>query len=114
MLALGIETSCDETAAAVVDGDRRIRSSVVASQLEHHRPFGGVVPEVAARAHLELLQGLVHRALDAGATTVVAVGGDGTWGKCAAAMAEAGADARISRTCGRSRPSHRPRSPLLV
>jgi len=64
MLALGIETSCDETAAAVVDGERRIRSSVVASQLEHHRPFGGVVPEVAARAHLELLQGLVRRALD--------------------------------------------------
>ena len=63
MRALGIETSCDETAAAVVDGDRRILASAVASQLEHHRPFGGVVPEVAARAHLELLQGLVRRAL---------------------------------------------------
>ena len=64
MRALGIETSCDETAAAVVDGDRRILSSIVASQLDRHRPFGGVVPEVAARAHLELLQGLVTRALD--------------------------------------------------
>ena len=63
MRALGIETSCDETAAAVVDGDRRILASAVASQLEPHRPFGGVVPEVAARAHLELLQGLVRRAL---------------------------------------------------
>ena len=64
MRALGIETSCDETAAAVVDGDRRILSSVVASQLDRHRPYGGVVPEVAARAHLELLQGLVSQALD--------------------------------------------------
>ena len=63
MIALGIETSCDETAAAVVDDARRIRASVVASQLERHRPFGGIVPEVAARAHLELLQGLVRRAL---------------------------------------------------
>jgi N6-L-threonylcarbamoyladenine synthase len=64
MRALGIETSCDETAAAVVDGDRRILASVVASQLDRHRLYGGVVPEVAARAHLELLQGLVRRALD--------------------------------------------------
>ncbi|MBM3535149.1 MAG: tRNA (adenosine(37)-N6)-threonylcarbamoyltransferase complex transferase subunit TsaD [Alphaproteobacteria bacterium] len=64
MLALGIETSCDETAAAVVDGDRRILASVVASQLDRHRLYGGIVPEVAARAHLELLQGLVRQALD--------------------------------------------------
>ncbi|MBM3546046.1 MAG: tRNA (adenosine(37)-N6)-threonylcarbamoyltransferase complex transferase subunit TsaD [Alphaproteobacteria bacterium] len=64
MIALGIETSCDETAAAIVDGDRRILSSVVASQLDRHRLYGGVVPEVAARAHLELLQGLVRQALD--------------------------------------------------
>jgi N6-L-threonylcarbamoyladenine synthase len=63
MLALGIETSCDETAAAIVDGDRRILSSVVASQLDRHHLYGGVVPEVAARAHLELLQGLVREAL---------------------------------------------------
>ena len=64
MRALGIETSCDETAAAVVDSGRRILSSVVASQLDRHRLYGGVVPEVAARAHLELLRGLVRRALD--------------------------------------------------
>jgi len=64
MRALGIETSCDETAAAIVDGERRIWSSVIASQLEQHRPYGGVVPEVAARAHLDLLQGLVTQALD--------------------------------------------------
>ncbi|NBB82445.1 MAG: tRNA (adenosine(37)-N6)-threonylcarbamoyltransferase complex transferase subunit TsaD [Alphaproteobacteria bacterium] len=63
MIVLGIETSCDETAAAVVDGDRRIRSSLVLSQLDDHTPYGGVVPEVAARAHLAHLNGLVRRAL---------------------------------------------------
>ena len=60
---LGIETSCDETAAAVVTGERAILSSVVLSQLEDHRQYGGVVPEVAARAHIEHLDGLVERAL---------------------------------------------------
>lgn len=61
---LGIETSCDETAAAVVTGDRRVLSNVVLSQLEEHRPYGGVVPEIAARAHLAHLDGIVARALD--------------------------------------------------
>lgn len=63
-LVLGIETSCDETAAAVVAGDRRILSNVVLSQLEEHRPYGGVVPEIAARAHIDHLDGLIARALD--------------------------------------------------
>jgi len=64
MLILGIETSCDETAAAVVsDAGERIRANLVLSQLAEHRPFGGVVPEVAARAHLEHLDGLIARAL---------------------------------------------------
>ena len=62
-IVLGIETSCDETAAAVVSTDRRILSSVVLSQLEDHRPYGGVVPEVAARAHIEHLDGLIERAM---------------------------------------------------
>ena len=64
MIVLGIETSCDETAAAVVADDRRILSNVVLSQLDDHRPYGGVVPEIAARAHLAHLGGLVRRALD--------------------------------------------------
>lgn len=64
MIVLGIETSCDETAAAVVDGDRRIRANVVLSQTEEHAPFGGVVPEIAARAHLQHLDGIVRRAMD--------------------------------------------------
>ena len=51
-IALGIETSCDDTACAVVDGVGRVLSSVVSSQLEAHRPFGGVVPEIASREHL--------------------------------------------------------------
>ena len=63
MLILGIETSCDETAAAVVDGGRAVRSSVIHSQIEDHRPYGGVVPEIAARAHLETIDGVVRRAL---------------------------------------------------
>ena len=74
MLVLGIETSCDETAAAVVEADPtpgvpmgRIRSNAIYAQLREHRPFGGVVPEIAARAHLERIDGMVARALaDAG------------------------------------------------
>jgi N6-L-threonylcarbamoyladenine synthase len=52
---LGIETSCDETAAAVVDGEGRVLAEAVLSQLAEHAPFGGVVPEIAARAHLRYL-----------------------------------------------------------
>lgn len=69
MLLLGVETSCDETAAAVVADGREVRSNVVGSQAERHRPYGGVVPEIAARAHLELLVPTLDRALvEAGAT----------------------------------------------
>src|SRR3954452_13299 len=51
-LVLGIETSCDDTACAVLDGEGRVLSSVVSSQLAAHRPYGGVVPEIASREHL--------------------------------------------------------------
>ncbi len=64
VLVLGIETSCDETAAAVVAGDKRILSNVVLSQLEEHEPYGGVVPEIAARAHIDHLDGLIAEALE--------------------------------------------------
>ena len=63
MNILGIETSCDETAAAVVTGAREILADLVLSQLDEHRPYGGVVPEIAARSHLEHIDGLVARAL---------------------------------------------------
>ncbi|MBS0476623.1 MAG: tRNA (adenosine(37)-N6)-threonylcarbamoyltransferase complex transferase subunit TsaD, partial [Proteobacteria bacterium] len=68
-LVLGIESSCDETAAALVDGDRRIVAQRIASQDEAHRPYGGVVPEIAARAHSERLTPLIAATLaDAGVT----------------------------------------------
>ena len=60
---LGIETSCDETAAAVVEDGRRVRSSVVSSQIDLHAPYGGVVPELASRAHVELINPVVDEAL---------------------------------------------------
>ena len=66
-LILGVETSCDETAAAVVEDGGRILSSVVASQVEVHAPYGGIVPELASRRHLEVILPVLTRALqDAG------------------------------------------------
>lgn len=68
-LILGIESSCDETAAALVTSDRQILAQHIASQDEAHRPFGGVVPEIAARAHAEKLAPLIEATLnDAGVT----------------------------------------------
>ena len=62
-LVLGIESSCDETAAALVTGDRIILAQAIASQEAEHAPYGGVVPEIAARAHAERLAPLVERVL---------------------------------------------------
>jgi N6-L-threonylcarbamoyladenine synthase len=64
MLILGIETSCDETAAAVVADGRRVLSNVVATQFELHAAYGGVVPELAARRHLENILPVIQAALD--------------------------------------------------
>ena len=63
-MILGIETSCDETAAAVVDGNGAVLSSVIASQAELHARYGGVVPEVASRRHLELVSPVIRAALE--------------------------------------------------
>ncbi len=63
MIVLGIETSCDETAAAVVVDGLDVRSNVVSSQVDLHARFGGVVPEIASRAHLELVNGVIAEAL---------------------------------------------------
>jgi tRNA N6-adenosine threonylcarbamoyltransferase len=73
-LILGLETSCDETAAALVTDDGEIRSSVVASQAELHARYGGVVPEVAARRHLELVTPVIREALTAADATLEDVG----------------------------------------
>jgi N6-L-threonylcarbamoyladenine synthase len=68
-IILGLESSCDETAAAIVRSDRTILAHALAGQEDHHRAFGGVVPEIAARAHAELMTPLVQAALtDAGMT----------------------------------------------
>ena len=65
-LILGIESSCDETAAAVVQDGRRVRAQVVASQVELHTPYGGVYPELAARAQLETIAPVCRAALAEG------------------------------------------------
>ncbi|MGH2736666.1 MAG: tRNA (adenosine(37)-N6)-threonylcarbamoyltransferase complex transferase subunit TsaD, partial [Actinomycetota bacterium] len=62
-LVLGIETSCDETSAAVVKGGREILSNVIASQTDLHGEYGGIVPEIAARAHVEALTPAIREAL---------------------------------------------------
>lgn len=69
MRILGIESSCDETAAAVVEDGRRLLSNVVNSQIDIHAEYGGVIPEIAARSHLEVINPVVSKALaDAGCT----------------------------------------------
>ena len=73
-VVLGIETSCDETAAAVVGMDGVVRSSVVASQADLHARYGGVVPEIASRRHLELVSPVIRAALDDAGTPLEEVG----------------------------------------
>lgn len=72
-LILGLESSCDETAAALVESDGTIRAHKLARQEEAHRPYGGVVPEIAARAHVEMLGPLVEAALEEAGVTLADV-----------------------------------------
>ncbi len=103
MRILGIETSCDETAAAVVDDGRVVRSSVVASQAELHARYGGVVPEVASRAHVELICDVIEEALVEAGTTldeldaVAAVRGPGLAGALLVGVSAAKAISLASR-----------------
>ena len=64
MKILAIESSCDETAAAVVEDGRKVISSVVASQVEEHKLYGGVVPEIASRRHAEAIVPVVKNSLE--------------------------------------------------
>ncbi|MGI9482841.1 MAG: tRNA (adenosine(37)-N6)-threonylcarbamoyltransferase complex transferase subunit TsaD [Hyphomicrobiales bacterium] len=99
LTVLGIETSCDETAAAVVQmtarGEATILSDVVLSQLDDHAPYGGVVPEIAARAHVAHLDGLIVRAMDdagmdfSGLDAVAATAGPGLIGGVLAGLTTA-------------------------
>ncbi|HTE49956.1 MAG TPA: tRNA (adenosine(37)-N6)-threonylcarbamoyltransferase complex transferase subunit TsaD [Kofleriaceae bacterium] len=75
MLVLGLESSCDETAAAVVDGGRRALSDVIASQVEMHARYGGVVPELASRAHVANMVPVVEQALAAAGVGLDDIGG---------------------------------------
>lgn len=63
MFVLGLETSCDDTGVGIVDADGTICANAISSQLEEHRPYGGVVPEIAARAHLDVIDDVVAHAL---------------------------------------------------
>ena len=77
MYILGIESSCDETSASVVsmgDGERKILSNIVASQIETHRLYGGVVPEIASRAHIEAISKITYEALDNADVTLSDIG----------------------------------------
>src|SRR4051812_9676548 len=75
MLVLGIETSCDETAASVVEDGRWVRSDVVASQILTHRPYGGVVPEVASRQHVATIVPVLRRAIAEAGTALADLDG---------------------------------------
>jgi N6-L-threonylcarbamoyladenine synthase len=108
MLVLGIETTCDETAAAVVerrsDGSGQILSNIVRSQTEEHAEFGGVVPEIAARAHVEVLDDIVERAMkDAGTgfaqlSGIAAAAGPGLIGGVIVGLTTAKAIAMVHQT----------------
>src|SRR5438270_4798439 len=108
MLVLGIETTCDETAAAVVerasDGSGKILSNIVRSQTDEHARFGGVVPEIAARAHVDLLDGIVGRAMQEAGTgfaqlsAVAAAAGPGLIGGVIVGLTTAKAIAMVNDT----------------
>jgi len=74
-LILALESSCDDSAAALVDSDRHILAHAIISQNDAHRPYGGVVPEIAARAHVEILPGLIRQVLDEAGIAIADVDG---------------------------------------
>ncbi|HEY3793933.1 MAG TPA: tRNA (adenosine(37)-N6)-threonylcarbamoyltransferase complex transferase subunit TsaD, partial [Bradyrhizobium sp.] len=108
MLVLGIETTCDETAAAVIerraDGSGRILSNIVRSQIEEHIPYGGVVPEIAARAHVDALDGIIASAMKESAirfpqlSAVAAAAGPGLIGGVIVGLTTAKAIAMVHNT----------------
>ena len=103
MIVLGLETSCDETAAALVADDKRVLAEALLSQQAEHRPFGGIVPEIAARSHLDHLDGLIRRAMaEAGVgfgdlAGVAATGGPGLIGGVIVGVMTAKAISAVAR-----------------
>ena len=95
-LILGIESSCDETAASVVKNGRTVLSNVISSQIEIHKLYGGVVPEIASRNHIERINQVIQEALDEANVTLDDIDAIGvTYGT--------GACRCTSCRCGRSR-----------
>ena len=78
-LMLGIESSCDETAAALVKGDGTILASEIASQMEVHAAHGGVVPEIAARAHLDAIDRIIALIDSLPSSPICALAAIGVW-----------------------------------
>ena len=76
---LAIETSCDETAAAVVVNGRDVRSNVISSQIQLHTLYGGVVPEIASRKHIEKINQVISQALEEAGMTLDDMDAIGTW-----------------------------------
>ena len=100
-LILAIESSCDETAASIIDGDGVILSDVVASQIDFHARFGGVVPEIASRKHIEAICGVCDECLDAASRSlVIARSGLAAGAESVAADEPNPATARSSRAAG--------------
>ena len=64
LLTLAIETSCDETSVAVLKDGREVLSNIISSQIEIHKKFGGVVPEIASRKHIESINNIIQESLD--------------------------------------------------
>ena len=77
MVVLSIESSCDETAAAVIVGGEKALSNIVSSQTQVHRKYGGIVPELASRKHIEAIIPVINEALDKAGITLEHVEGIG-------------------------------------
>ena len=74
ILTLGIESSCDETAAAVVKNGREVLSNIISSQIDIHKLYGGVVPEIASRKHIERINYVIEEALASAGVTLNDIG----------------------------------------
>ena len=113
VLILAIESSCDETAAAVVKNGREVLSNVISSQIALHTLYGGVVPEIASRKHIEKINQVIQAALDEARVTlqdITAVGvtyGPGLVGALLVGVAEAKAIAYAAKKAADRRTSHR-------
>ncbi len=119
-LVLGIETSCDETAAAVLRGPREVLSNIVASQVPVHRRYGGVVPELASRRHILAIDSVVREALEVSGAKLSDLGGiavtygPGLVGSLLVGISVAKALSRVLESAARRREPPRRAHPVAV